>query len=69
MSRYTPWCTGCPACPGGGAGSAARARSCPHSASPDEILMNRRTEMGVALVEREKFKYRGCGAGRRRQGV
>ena len=25
MFRYTPWYTGCPACPGGGAGSAATA--------------------------------------------
>ena len=28
-----------------------------------DILMNRRTEMGGAVVEREKFKYRRWGAG------
>ena len=31
-----------------------------------DILMNRRTEMGGAVIEREKFKYRRWGAGGRR---
>ena len=34
-----------------------------------DILMNRRSEMGGAIVERERFKYRRWGAGGRRQGV